>query len=154
MDLVAKYFSADMTSTESNRANTFYPPADLEMIKQTERILSTKLPKDYVDFLLQTNGYEGQLGQSYSIFTPVDKIEEFTQLYGTQFFPWIIFIGTDGGGDMYVIDKRTNPLQFGLLPFISSDEDFIPLGDTFEEFIKHLYDNDFWTTTDESNVVD
>ena len=55
---------------------------------------------------------------------------------------------------MYVIDKRTNPLQFGLLPFISSDEDFIPLGDTFEEFIKHLYDNDFWTTTDESNVVD
>ena len=45
---------------------------------------------------------------------------------------------------MYVIDKRSEKLQFGLLPCIGDDNDFILLGDTFEEFIKHLYYNDFW----------
>jgi hypothetical protein len=40
---------------------------------------------------------------------------------------------------MIVIDKRKTPNQFGLLPYIADEEDFIPLGNIFEKFIERLY---------------
>jgi len=49
---------------------------------------------------------------------------------------------------MFVIDQRKDKIQFGTLPYIGDESDFIALGNTFEEFVKHLYDNDFWEIED------
>jgi hypothetical protein len=57
-------------------------------------------------------------------------------------------IGSDGGNEMYVLDKRREKLQFGILPYVGGEDDFIPLGETFEEFVRHLYYNDFWQIKD------
>jgi hypothetical protein len=76
------------------------------------------------------------------------KLENTLKVTSESFFPWIVFIGSDGGNEMYVIDKRKEIFQFGLLPFIGKETDFIPLGETFEEFVRNLYYQDFWEITE------
>jgi hypothetical protein len=144
MDFITTYFKSNTNENDYEENNTFYPPADIETILGVENTLSVKFPKDYVDFLLSTNGYEGMLGESNVFFLCVEKIIEYTEDYGSEFFPWIIFVGTDGGNEMYVIDRRESELQFGILPYIGREEDFVPLGNTFETFVRHLYHNDYW----------
>ena len=142
-DIIKKYFSDAPTTTNYVDKNAFYAPADLETISKVEQMLSIKFPSDYISFLLASNGFEGNLGQSYSRFIQLEQIQEYTKMYGGKFFPWIVFIGSDGGNEMYVLDKRGEKLQFGILPYVGDEDDFIPLGETFEEFVRHLYYNDF-----------
>ena len=143
--LINKYFSDKPTANNYAQSNIFFPPAEISMIELVEKNLGIKLPQDYVDFLLTTNGFDGMIGESYVVFEQIKKVEEYTSNYCGEFFPWAIYIGTDGGNEMYVIDKRGPNYNFGLLPYISDDKDFINLGDTFEGFVRRLYDNDFWT---------
>jgi len=147
-NIVNKYFSDVLTSEDYNERNIFYPPAGLTEIDKVEKSLSCKFPKDYVEFLCTTNGYKGKIGKVYGIFIQIEKVTEYTEAYGGEFFPWIIFVGTDGGNEMFVIDQRKDKIQFGTLPYIGDESDFIALGNTFEEFVKHLYDNDFWEIED------
>ena len=144
-DLINTYLSDKPIANDYAASNVFFPPAEISLIEMVEKSLGIKLPQDYVDFLLMTNGFDGMIGESYVVFEPIQKVEEYTASYCGEFFPWAIYIGTDGGNEMYVIDKRGTNYNFGLLPYISNDKDFINLGATFEGFIKHLYDNDFWT---------
>ena len=143
--LINKYFSDKPTTSDYAELNIFFPPAEISAIELVEKNLGIKLPQDYVDFLLTTNGFAGMIGESYVVFEQIKKVEEYTSSYCSEFFPWAIYIGTDGGNEMYVIDKRGLSYNFGLLPYISDVNDFINLGNTFEGFIRHLYDNDFWT---------
>ncbi|WP_156522595.1 hypothetical protein [Arachidicoccus ginsenosidimutans] len=71
----------------------------------------------------------------------VDQFFESAQNICAKFFPWAIYIGTNGNVEMFVIDKRNFPYQFGLLPFIANDNDFISLGNTFEKFVERLYND-------------
>ena len=103
--------------------------------------MGIKLPNDYKDFLKFTNGFDGLVNEFVVCFDPVDKICQSTQINCAEFFPWAIYIGTNGNLEMFVIDKRQTPYQFGLLPYIADDSDFIALGNTFEKFIKRLYDD-------------
>lgn len=143
-EIIRNYFLDPLPEGHYAQTKIFYPPAAPEDISNVEKALSVIFPADYLAFLQHTNGYDGNVGQSYARFIPVDQIEEYTSNYGKDIFPWIVCIGTDGGNEMYVIDKRSEPLQFGLLPFIGDEKDFIALGHTFESFVKHLYNKDFW----------
>ena len=114
-------------------------PATDEQIIKLESQLGIELPIGYKDFLRFTNGFEGLLNEFVIKFAPVEQIYQSTQATCLEFFPWAIYIGTNGNVEMFVIDKRQKPYQFGLLPYIANDNDFIPLGDTFEEFIERIY---------------
>src|SRR4051812_41011021 len=109
-NILAKYIEKE--------GSQVHAPAELAKIREVEKALSIQLPQDYVDFLLITNGYEGSIGESYASFLQVEQIEKYTQEYGERFHLWIIFIGTDGGCEMYIIDRRTDSLQFGMLPYV------------------------------------
>lgn len=132
-DLINKYFKEDAD-------NVLFPPATDNQLNDLEKQLDLKLPNDYKDFLLTTNGFDGFIGDFYCDFASADNIIENTKINCAEYFPWAIYIGTNGNLEMYVIDKRVNPIIFGLLPNIGSTDDFIPLGDTFDKFIKRLYD--------------
>ena len=134
-DFVSYYF----TSAEGE--NLFYPPAKEDQIMLLESQLGIRLPDDYKDFLRVTNGFAGFVNEFYVDFDSVEKVCQSTQQTCAEFFPGMIYIGTDGGLEMFVIDTRKTPFQFGLLPYIGSFEDFIPLGDTFEKFVSRLYDD-------------
>ena len=134
-DFITKYFRS--TEGESD----FNPPATDTQIIALEDQLGVQLPKDYKDFLKFTNGCDGWVNEFVVNFEPVDKVYESTQETCDEFFPGMIYIGTNGGGEMFVIDARSVPYQFGLLPCIGDMDDFIPLGDTFERFISRLYND-------------
>jgi len=138
-DLINKYFK------DKDDENLFFPPATNIQIKELESKLECALPQDYKDFLLTTNGFDGFIGDFYVVFESVDKISECTKDTCSEFFPWSIYIGTNGNLEMFVMDKRTSPYTYGLLPFIASDNDFIPLSNDFENFIKRLFDDMVFT---------
>lgn len=106
-----------------------------------ENQLGIEFPGDYKVFLKFTNGFEGLINEFVVQFLPVDQISKSTQDACAKFFPWAIYIGTNGNLEMFVLDKRKVPYQFGLLPYIAKDNDFLPLGDSFEKFIDQLYNN-------------
>ena len=143
--IIKKYFSDSQSELNFTDKNEFNPSANLEAITKVENELNIKFPKDYSDFLLITNGYDGNLGQSYIQLIRVEQVVEYTEMYGGEFFPWVVYLGSDVGNEMFIIDKRENQLQFGVIPFIGDEEDYIPLGNTFEEFLGHLYRNDYWS---------
>ena len=135
-DFIKKYFHDTV-----DNVNVFNSPATDGQILELENQLQIILPDDYKEFLKQTNGFEGLVNEFVVDFESTDKIYQSTQDTCAQFFPWAVYIGTDGGGEMFVIDKRQNPYQFGLLPNIADEKDFLPLGDTFEKFIQRLYND-------------
>ena len=135
-EFIKKYFH----DTENNK-NEFNSPATSEQIASLEKQLGVELPNGYKEFLKFTNGFEGFVNKFVVKFASVDQIYQSTQDTCAAFFPWAIYIGTNRNVEMFVIDKRQAPYQFGLLPFIADDNDFIPLGDSFEKFIKRLYDD-------------
>ncbi len=135
-DLIKRYFT-----NNSGNENQFNVSATEDEISILENRLGIQLPNDYREFLKFTNGFEGKVNEFVVNFDPIDKIIQSTQDTCSRFFPWTIYIGTNGNLEMFVIDKRQKPYQFGLLPYIADDNDFIPLGDTFEKFIQRLYDN-------------
>jgi hypothetical protein len=114
-------------------------PATDEQILQLENQLQLTLPGDYKEFLQQMNGYEGSINEFIVDFVSVEEIYQSTKDTCMLHYPWAVYIGTDGGLEMFVIDTRQTPFQFGLLPNIGNDNDFIALGDTFEKFIERLY---------------
>ena len=127
-DIVIKYF-------HDYKVSDFTQPATLAQISAIEQHFGIILPNDYKEFLLFTNG----LASEFGTFDAVEDIPNDTDVCCKEFFAWAIYIGCDGGGEMFVIDRRQQPLQFGLLPYIGDDTDFIPLGDTFDEFVACLY---------------
>ncbi len=143
-EFIQKYFSDPASDSTYADKNVFNPPTEIETIIKAEKELDIIFPPDYKDFLLITNGYDGTLGQSYVQFIKVEEILKYTDMYGGEFFPWVIYLGADGGNEMFVLDKRGPELQFGVMPYIGEDKDFIPLGKTFDEFVRHLYKNDYW----------
>ena len=131
-----KYFNRN-----SGDPHTFGDPASEGDIVFAESQLRIELPTDYRDFIKIYNGFEGFVNEFYARFEPIEKIYQLTVENCTIHFPWAVYIGSDGGGEMFVINKGQQPHQFGLLPFIANANDFIPLGNTFEQFLGRLYNN-------------
>ncbi len=134
-DFIRQYFF-----NSENADSIFNSPATEKQITEVESALGLTFPHDYKDFLLTTNGFEGEVGDNVTIFEPVENILRATEDSCAEFFPWAILIGSNGNLEMFVIDKRSSPFRFGLLPYIADDNDFIPLGTSFEQFLKRLKD--------------
>ncbi|SEJ25927.1 SMI1 / KNR4 family (SUKH-1) [Dyadobacter koreensis] len=113
-------------------------PASLQDIAQLEAELGIRLPSDFSTFLRNVNGFEGFIGNSYAIFAPLQAIYQMTLDYCAELYPWAVFIGSNGGLEMFIIDTRSSPYQFGLLPFIADDSDFVGFGQSLEQFLEML----------------
>lgn len=136
LNIISKYFH----DTDEYH-NEFNSPAQDSDIGELENLLGISLPTDYKEFLKFTNGFDGQVNEFIVSFDSVERVYQSTLDTCISFFPWAIYIGTNGNLEMFVIDKRQTPFQFGLLPYIGEENDFIPLGETFEKFIERLYNN-------------
>jgi hypothetical protein len=125
--------------TTENTDAVINGPVREDQIKILESELGFQLPNDYKEFLRLTNGFEGYIGDTHAIFEPAEEILNYTQRCCSEFFPWAIYFGSNGSTEMFVMDKRFSPIQFGLQPFIGDDNDFIPSG-SFQQFLKRLSD--------------
>jgi cell wall assembly regulator SMI1 len=106
-------------------------------IRRIETDFDVKLPDDYKEFLLWSNGGEGQIGGLYLSIWPIERLRELNEGYAiNHYLPGILGIGSDGGGKCYGLDYRDNAVapRFVQVPFGDLDfESLTVLGRTFRE---------------------
>lgn len=117
----------------------FVTEGNLEVV---EAEMGMVFPIQYRDFMLESNGAEGKVGEnSYLAIWPIEdivslnrdaKVEEFT--------PGLVFFASDGGGMAYAFDKRCEGMPIVEIPDDSIHiEDAKLRGNTFNEFLQNLY---------------
>ncbi len=106
-------------------------------IREVEQSLGLTFPDDYSALLQWSNEGEGPVGESgYLQLWPVEQIELMNDQYSVhRFLPKAIAIGTDLGGNAYLIDF-SEPPRFACVEFSNLDyDDMLWLGSTVIEFV-------------------
>ena len=102
--------------------------------------MGKELPKDYKDFIKETNGGIGEINDSYIELWSIEDIENNNINYAVEeFLPGVILIGSNGSGDAYGIDMRRGRNDYIKVPFMDMDFDEMDVcGRTIEEFFNNL----------------
>jgi hypothetical protein len=118
------------------------PPASPALIAQAQATLSFLLPADYVQFLQQMNGGEGSLGKAYVALWRVEELGDRNAGYEVaEFAPGLFLFGSNGGGEAFAFDTRTDQFRIVAVPFISMDDlrDAIVIATNFRAFLEVLF---------------
>lgn len=76
---------------------------------EIEKINDVILPKQYIDFMKEHNGGEGDIGETWLVLFPLEELQGMNDAYCIEeFLPGHIIIGTNGGGELYGIDAEGN----------------------------------------------
>ncbi len=106
-----------------------------ETIKNIEETFDVKLPQDYIEYMKNTNGYTGMIKEEYYDIWGLEDIVSGNNDYHVQeFFPNLIYFGSNGGDEALAFDKSNN-MSIVLVPFIGTEEDKIVIADNFNNFI-------------------
>lgn len=116
-------------------------PASKELIKEVETKLGVRFSEQYVEFMLESNGAEGTIGESYLAMWAIEQIVPLNEEYAVdEFTPGLVYFGSDGGGMAYAFDKRDDRMPIVEFPFESIHiKDAKVCGKTFLEFLEYLY---------------
>jgi len=118
------------------------PPAAQDVLKDLENNKNITLPKDYMEFMLYSNGAEGKIGpKSYLSIWPAEQILELNDEYEVkEFTPSLLYFGSDGGDMAYAFDFSDPTIKIVEYPFVSiHSEDKRICGNSFEEFLSFLF---------------
>ena len=102
------------------------------MIKQIEETFKIKLPQDYIKYMEENNGYTGD--NYYDIWKLEDIIKRNADYKVQEFFPNLIYFGSNGGDEAYAFDKSNN-MSVVSIPFIGTEADKKIIADSFSNFI-------------------
>lgn len=117
------------------------PPVGLSALQAFQKAAAFHLPQDYVEFLQRTNGGEGLIGQNaYVILWPVEDLLEMNRAYQVdEYAPGLFIFGSDGGGEAFAFDRRSDKMPVVSVPFVGMDLSLIqPLGSGFQAFLEEL----------------
>ncbi len=129
------------------REGDLRPPASKAEISQLEKGLGFDLPGDYREFLLLSDGYNGDVGvQGYAQLWSVRELTSNNEGYEVgSWVPDLTLIGSNGGPTAYGIDRYEGRASFVSIPFVPMARDEIrPLGGTFVEFLAALSAGEGW----------
>ena len=110
-------------------------------IDKLQKSLGFRLPADYVEFLVKTNGGEGPIGEfGYACFWPLDELMKWNESYQVaDYAPGLFLFGSDGGGEAFAFDTRKVPMSIVEVTFVSmSYDDIIHIAFDFESFLNAL----------------
>lgn len=109
-------------------------------VRAAEKGLNSHLPCDYVSFLLNSNGGQGMIGETYLILYRVEELVEMNAGYELQkIAPGLLLIGSDGGGEGFAFDTRSTPWAVVSIPFIGMEFEVAEVvGSSFEGFLRNL----------------
>ena len=97
------------------------PPAPASAIEALLTACGLDLPKTYLQFLLQGNGGEGELGiePGWLQMWPVEKVMEYNNGYEIpQWLPRFFGFGSNGGGELFAFDLQSpRPGKIYMIPF-------------------------------------
>lgn len=98
------------------------------------------LPEQYIEFMRKHNGGEGDIGETWFVLFPLEELQEINDDYEIEeFLPGHIIIGSNGGGELYGIDKDGNYFN---VPALIDEDDVSLLGTDIESFPERV--NDLW----------
>ncbi len=100
---------------------------------------SFRLPQDYLDFLLATDGGEGFVGARYIVVWRTDEVVRFNEEYQfPKYAPRFVCFGSNGGGEGFAFDLGgTTEGQVVQIPFIGmSPESAMPVVDSFSHLFR------------------
>jgi len=117
------------------------PPATMKEIALIETLFTLKLPAEYTDFLLFTNGAAGIIQETYVDIYSIDLVIECNRFYHSKDLPYndFLFIASNGGEEQYAFDLRKNEMPI-LEIDMEDDVDYARFcGTSFLAFLDHLY---------------
>ena len=104
-------------------------------IKKIEETFNIKLPQEYIKYMEITNGYAGMIKEEYyDIWKLEDIITSNNDYHVQEFFPNLIYFGSNGGDEAFAFDKSNN-MSIVSIPFIGTEEDKMVIADSFNNFI-------------------
>ena len=107
---------------------------------EVERINDVILPEQYIDFMKEHNGGEGDIGETWLVLFPLEVLQGMNDAYSIEeFLPGHIIIGTNGGGELYGIDAEGNYFN---VPEIIEKEYIAILGNDIDELSERI--NELW----------
>ncbi|HYK74264.1 MAG TPA: SMI1/KNR4 family protein, partial [Pseudoneobacillus sp.] len=106
-----------------------------------------KFPEDYIEFMLSSNGGEGQINERYLRLWEMESIVEANGVEGysiEEFAPGLVVIGSDGGGTAFGYDFRSETPKLVEVDFIGLNID-TPFYSTekFFDFIQYLHNDHY-----------
>ena len=119
----------------------FNSPVSETALADFESKQAINLPLSYRGFLLKGNGGGGPVGEfGYANVWKIAEIADLNKAYKIEeYLPGYLGIGSDGGGEAFVIRMGTELAQFVQVPFVGlSEEDCVLLGASFDELLENL----------------
>src|ERR1022692_4386940 len=119
-----------------------HPPASVASLRNFELESDFRLPEAYVQFLQQTNGGEGFVGpNAYVILWRLEELLEMNKASQVaEFAPGLFLFGSDGGGEAFALDTRSNAKPIVSVPFVGMEVNLVrSIAPNFKEFLKELY---------------
>lgn len=115
-------------------------PAIEKDISKAERILNISFPEDFRDFLMESNGGEGSIGENYVMLWNTDELGEYNNSYQVdEYAKGLVLFGSDGGGEAFAFDMRTSPPPIVSVPFVGVSLEYAnPLAGKFVAFLEKL----------------
>ena len=117
------------------------PPVPATSIQQFEScITGLCLTESYSGFLQTADGGEGFIGSTYIILWRLGELVEMNKAYeASEYAPGLFLFGSDGGGEAFAFDLRSDTKPVVAIPFVGMDLELIrPLASTFGEFLEEL----------------
>lgn len=105
---------------------------------ESSEINGVALPADYIEFMQQNNGGEGDIGDTWVVLYDKDMLLECNSdgsLEEDERFSRAVLIGGNGGGEWFGIDSEGN---YFLTPSVGDGEDTKVLGRTLLDFLVGL----------------
>lgn len=122
------------------------PVRDAEL-SRLDKELGVGLPADYREFLLLSDGYNGDVGaKGYAQLWSASELTSNNEGYEVKSrVSDLTLIGSNGGPTAYGIDRHQGQLSFVSIPLVPMARDEIrPLGGTFTEFLAALSSGKGW----------
>jgi hypothetical protein len=131
--------------TNANSNSLFYrfvgnPSARRAEVEKIARNLSFHLPESYLKFMLARNGGEGFIGKSYLVLWQIEELIVKNNAYrADEFVPGFFLFGSDGGGEAYAFDTRSETCGIVSIPsVVLGIEDAKRVASDFESFLSVL----------------
>lgn len=97
------------------------PPGSALQLAHAEQATGRRLPDDYREMMLWSNGGEGRVGQSYLSLWSVGELATLNASYSiARWLPQVLAIGSDGGDECFGIEfagERGGPVGYIWVPF-------------------------------------
>jgi hypothetical protein len=140
-DELANQLVGQVQSSSDDRLHKFKlaAPCPQNLITGAEAALGVALPTDYRLFMQHGNGGAGFIGEHYVHLWSVEDLARNNREYMAETLcPGHVMFGSDGGGESYCFDTRTQPFRVVMIPFIGGAEDELPVAASFDALIDRL----------------